>query len=375
MKTIHLFLSKKLIFVFHRYSMTIANLICDWYSRHKRTLPWRETSEPYLIWVSEIIMQQTRIEQGLPYYQRFITLFPDVTALAQASEDEVLHAWQGLGYYSRARNMHETAKQIVKRYNRRFPGSYSELLKLKGIGEYTAAAIASICFNEQVAAIDGNVNRVISRLFDISLPIDKTDGRKQIWEISAELIPKKNPSDYNQAMMDLGAGICTPKNPACSECPLISKCLAYKNKTVNSRPVKTTKTIQKSRYFNYLVFIYQNTTWIHKRIGNDIWKGLFEFPMIETTEKQGIIELFKSELLHTLNIQQPVNQIKITDMETHVLSHQLIHSRFIQIWLSTPLYSPQFIKIRFSELSNYAFPKLIDNYINHNGSENIFASR
>jgi len=308
-------------------------------------------------------MQQTRIDQGLPYYLRFVKLFPDVFTLASAHEDEILHAWQGLGYYSRARNMHETAKFIVNQLQGQFPKTYYDLLKLKGIGEYTAAAISSICFNEQVPAIDGNVSRVISRLFDINIPVDKAEGKKLIREISQELIPKANPSVYNQAMMDLGAGICLPRNPNCPDCPIINKCAAFKNKTVAIRPIKVNKTKQRARFFNYLVFEYQDYTWIRKRIENDIWKGLFEFPMIETSQREDNQFILTHDFFKSFHIRLPVEQIEFVEMDTHILSHQLIYSRFIQIKLNHEIESETLIKIRRSELSNFALPKLIDNYL------------
>ncbi|HEY6915066.1 MAG TPA: A/G-specific adenine glycosylase, partial [Paludibacter sp.] len=244
--------------------------IHHWYSNFKRDLPWRNTDDPYYIWLSEIILQQTRVNQGWAYYTSFIQTFPSVKDLAKASEDQVLKLWQGLGYYSRARNLHFTAKYIVDQYQGKFPNTYQGLLSLKGIGEYTAAAIASISFHEAVPAVDGNVYRVLSRYFGISEPMDTTQGKKVFMQLAKNLIKGTNPGMHNQAMMEFGALQCTPLKPNCPECPLNNRCFAYLNQKQGELPVKSKKTKQRNRYFNYFVLIHDDSTWIRKRIHKDI---------------------------------------------------------------------------------------------------------
>ncbi len=246
-------------------------------------MPWRETSDPYCIWLSEIMLQQTRIEQGLPYYLAFTNAYPSIFDLANASEEEVLKLWQGLGYYSRARNLHATAKYIAFELNGKFPETYEGLLKLKGVGDYTASAIASISYNEPVAVVDGNVYRVLSRYFDIDTPINSTAGIKEFKLLAKELLDKEDPATYNQAIMEFGALQCKPQSPLCNTCPLSASCLALKNNKISMLPVKLKKGKIKKRYFNYLVFqSEENKTILEKRSGKGIWEGLYQFPLIET---------------------------------------------------------------------------------------------
>ena len=264
--------------------LQFQELITHWYHQNKRNLPWRTTKNAYVIWLSEIILQQTRVEQGLPYFNKFLQHYPSVSDLATADEQEILNDWQGLGYYSRARNLHKTAKEVVEIYKSEFPSTYNELLKLTGIGPYTAAAIASFAFDEAKAVVDGNVYRVLSRVFDIEEAIDSTQGKKTFELLANELIDKKNPAIYNQAIMEFGALHCVPVNPDCATCPLQFQCLAYANKTITERPVKSKKTKVTPRYFVYLIELSPSQTIrIEKRKEKGIWQHLYQFPLVEFT--------------------------------------------------------------------------------------------
>lgn len=293
--------------------------LTTWYLANKRNLPWRAEKSPYFIYLSEVLLQQTRVNQGLPYYHKFTNEFPNITSLAKASEDKVLRLWQGLGYYSRARNLHETAKFIVNNLNGNFPETYSEILKLKGVGEYTAAAIASFAFDEKVAVLDGNVFRVLSRVFGVYDDILSSKGKKIFKAIAQSLIPEDNPATYNQAIMEFGALQCTPGKPDCSVCPCSHFCFARINKSQTDLPVKIKKTSKKERKFQYLVFSYEDKILMNKRKGNDIWKGLYEFPMEETTGY--------------LASESPENYQRSKTYK-HVLSHQVIEANFIRINIS-----------------------------------------
>jgi A/G-specific adenine glycosylase len=333
---------------------------------NKRDLPWRATRDPYLIWLSEIIMQQTRIDQGLAYYNRFAGEFPSVFDLASASEDQVLKLWQGLGYYSRARNLHATAKYICEIYNGKFPNDYKSILSLKGIGEYTASAIASISFNLEYPAVDGNVYRVLARYFGISAPIDSGTGKKTFYELAAQLIKGNDPGMHNQALMEFGALQCTPKNPDCSTCPLNERCHAFLNKKINELPAKQNKTKQRDRYFNYIVLRNKNLTWLQKRTGNDIWKNLYEFPVVETSDKTGIDELVNQPLFSEI-VSTETNFLitNVTDWKIHILSHQRIHYRFIQIQLTNEISRPaNLVRVNKEDIFNFAVPRLLESYMN-----------
>lgn len=263
--------------------MEFSNLLIQWYLQNKRDLPWRNTVNPYHIWLSEIMLQQTRVAQGLPYFLSFTSSFPTVLDLANADEEQVLKLWQGLGYYSRARNLHNTAKLVAFERGGVFPDNYKELLQLKGVGEYTAAAIASFSYNEVVPVVDGNVFRVLSRYFDIETDIASSGAKKEFTELASELIPHDNPALFNQAIMEFGALQCVPKNPDCGTCVLNSGCLALQKNKVNELPVKLKKTKVRNRYFNYLVFSDDNQNHIvRKRTEKGIWHNLYEFPLIET---------------------------------------------------------------------------------------------
>ncbi|MGE5395012.1 MAG: A/G-specific adenine glycosylase [Candidatus Saccharibacteria bacterium] len=334
--------------------------IHQWYCHFKRDLPWRNTTDPYYIWLSEIILQQTRINQGWAYYTRFTEAFPCVKDLANASEDQVLKLWQGLGYYSRARNLHHTAKLIVDQYGGKFPKTYKGLLSLKGIGEYTAAAIASISFHEQVPAVDGNVYRVLSRYFGISEPMDTTPGKKIFMQLAKELVIGTNPGMHNQAMMEFGALQCTPLKPNCPECPLINSCFAYLNNKQGELPVKSKKAKQKNRYFNYFVLINNESTWLRKRTHNDIWKNLYEFPMTETLTDTDLQTLFSLDEVKNLLSDDFVIE-KTGNWKVHLLTHQKIYYRILVIRLlkNNPL-PGEFIQVNKADIINFAIPKLLE---------------
>ena len=340
--------------------MGFSEEIMNWYARNKRDLPWRQTREPYKIWLSEIILQQTRIEQGRPYYMKFIKAYPTVFHLAAAPEEDVFKLWQGLGYYTRAKNLHATAKHVATTLDGIFPTSYTALLNLKGVGDYTASAIASICFNEPAPVLDGNVYRVLSRYFNVDIPINSSEGTRYFKTLAKELIYKKEPSTYNQAIMEFGAMQCKPKSPGCSKCPLNSSCGALQHAMVAKRPVKLKKTAIKKRFFNYLVIHDMKNVQLQKRTGKDIWQNLYEFPLVETaeaTEENHIIhhkrfktyvqgDTFKTVLYNRKDI-------------IHKLSHQHIYTKF---WIVTPGYTIN-DGVAISEIRKYPVPVLIANFI------------
>jgi A/G-specific adenine glycosylase len=277
----------------------------------KRELPWRKTQDPYTIWVSEIILQQTRVEQGMPYFERFMEAFPDIASLANAPENHVLALWQGLGYYSRARNMQGAARQVVNDFNGHFPSTYEEILKLKGVGPYTAAAIASICFEEPEPVVDGNVFRAASRIFAISEDTSKASTRKVFVSALKEIIPKDQPGTFNQAVMELGATICKP-SPNCGECPVREYCIGFRDKVIHQLPVKGKKTKVRDRFLNYLVYQCGETVLMKKREEKDIWQGLYDFPLVEDGVDEEVISASTC----------------ISDEYIHLLSHQRLHAKF-----------------------------------------------
>jgi A/G-specific adenine glycosylase len=349
--------------------MQINEKLGFWYDKEKRDLPWRNTSDPYKIWLSEIILQQTRVVQGTVYYHSFLNRFPDIFSLARAETDEVLKIWQGLGYYSRARNLHETACKIAFGRNGLFPDTYSELLKLKGIGEYTAAAISSIAHNEPRAAVDGNVKRVISRLFTIEHDINSHQGKKIINLLAAEILDIHHPGRHNQAMMELGANICLPKKPKCLICPLNSECLALKDNKVSDLPVKYNKTKVKDRFFIYIILRDGDTIRLQKRKKGDIWEGLYEFPLIETKEIADLLELH-GLIADYLKIDSKIFHItRYSEIISHKLSHLNIICRFLCINVPEKAETSKLpgIKLNISEFDKYAVPKLIDRYISKTG--------
>lgn len=338
--------------------MTFTENLTSWYSVNKRDFPWRNTKDPYRIWLSEIILQQTQIKQGLPYYQAFVKRFPKVHDLAQASQDDVLKLWQGLGYYSRARNLHETAKHVAFELNGVFPTSYSELLKLKGVGDYTASAIASICFNEPKAVLDGNVYRVLSRYFGVDAPINTTSGFKVFRALAQDNLDVKKPAMYNQAIMDFGATQCTPKKAACNTCPLITACTAYSTGRVNELPVKIKAKKPKNRYFNFLVYLSKDKkTIVEQRKANGIWKHLYQFPLIES-EKALPYSTLKDRLNSELKVDFDLRLYNKQDV-VHKLSHQHLHTKF---WIIDLNQLPQ-KGISIAQLNHYAVPVVIENFI------------
>jgi A/G-specific adenine glycosylase len=339
-----------------------SNKIIFWYQQNKRDLPWRLTKNPYNIWLSEIILQQTRVNQGLPYYEKFVNKFPSIKEFAEASEDEILRTWQGLGYYSRARNMHTTAKKIYFEYKGEFPNNFEDLLKLKGVGNYTAAAIASFSFDQAVPVVDGNVYRVLSRYFEYSIPINESNSYKIYFELANSLIDNKNPSIFNQAIMELGALICKPQNPLCLECPIAESCLAYSNRSQAGFPLKNNKIIIRNRFFNYLVFIRENKIGLKKRIENDIWQNMYDFPMIESNKIATQLDELES-----FGLLLPANSNFMYESPIHIhkLSHQKIEAKFFIFETNLDQKDPnfEFEYYETSEIEDLPKPKLIVNFL------------
>ena len=340
--------------------MDFSNSLLHWYLQNKRDLPWRNTTNPYPIWLSEIMLQQTRVAQGMPYFHAFMEAFPTVFDLAKADEEQVLKLWQGLGYYSRARNMHKTAQIIAFELNGNFPNNYTDLLKLKGVGEYTAAAIASFAFNEVVPVVDGNVFRVLARYFDVETDIASATAKKEFSNLAKELIPNDNPALFNQAIMEFGALQCVPKNPNCEICIFNSSCAALQKKKVSELPVKLKKTKVTNRFFNYLIFLdnYNNTI-IKKRIDKGIWHNLYEFPVIESDEELDfdLIVSKIEEKYSNLGIESvsKYNEVQII----HKLSHQKLHINFYKVDVMLEIVD----EIHLDTLKNYPFPIVIYNFI------------
>ncbi|MDX9882962.1 MAG: A/G-specific adenine glycosylase [Prolixibacteraceae bacterium] len=341
--------------------------IYTWYAANRRDLPWRETGDPYKIWLSEIILQQTRVAQGLTYYLRFVEKFPTVSDLATAPEDEVLKLWQGLGYYSRARNLHAAAKYIDKELNGIFPSAYESIHALKGVGEYTAAAIASFAFHLPHAVVDGNVFRLLARYFGISEPIDTGAGKKLFRKLAGELVPPGNPALHNQAMMEFGALQCVPVKPACLLCPLQTGCFAHSNKLVGYFPVRNRKSVARNRYFNYFVIFSGSSVFLKRRKEKDIWKNLFEFPLVETKNEISAKEIIGGkEVSSLLSGFLEMKLERVTDWKKHLLSHQKIIYRFfiLQVEKEKKI-SSGLIKVEKKDIFNFAVPKLVESFINN----------
>ncbi len=341
--------------------MNFANSLTEWYLKNKRDLPWRNTQNPYFIWLSEIMLQQTRVAQGMPYFYSFTNAFPTVFDLANASEEQVLKLWQGLGYYSRARNLHKTAQHVAFELDGKFPDNYTALLKLKGVGSYTAAAIASFSYGESVPVVDGNVFRVLSRYFDIETDILSNNAKKEFTDLAYELIPKNNPALFNQAIMEFGALQCVPKNPNCAVCPLNNSCLALQKNKIDLLPVKSKKAKVKKRYFNYVTFLdeHQNTI-IQKRTDKGIWHNLYEFPLIETEQEvdlEYLVEQMQQQDFAGNNILS-VEQTR-TESQMHKLTHQHLYIRFWKVQVAGSLLNA----IDYSTLLTYPFPIVIFNFI------------
>lgn len=335
-----------------------------WNDKHnKRQMPWKGESDPYKIWISEIILQQTRVQQGMGYYNRFIQAFPDVKNLATASEKEVYKLWEGLGYYSRCKNLIATAKFIYQELHGNFPEKFEDILALKGIGNYTASAIASFAYNQPYAVLDGNVFRVLSRFFGEETPINTTQGKKFYTSLSQELLDKENPAKYNQALMDFGAVICKPSAPLCPQCPLQKKCTALLKNKVAELPINTKTITQKQRFFNYLIVKRGQNLYVNKRIENDIWQNLYEFILIETKEWLNEKEITVNEqFLEIFNLQK----FKINFISKKIsqkLTHQIITGRFIHIEIQKPLNNKKYTEVSFNEMKTLPFPKFTASYL------------
>ena len=332
-----------------------SDILENWYKSNGRyDLPWRNVTDPYLIWISEIILQQTRVAQGMDYYKRFIEHFPNVFSLAEASEDDVLKQWQGLGYYSRARNLHLSAKMVAERGT--FPTTYEEIRQLKGIGEYTASAICSFAYHQNYAVVDGNVYRVLSRIFDIHTPIDSTAGKKEFNLLANELLDKRHPHIYNSAIMDFGAIQCTPKSPNCQECPFIDKCMAFQNKTIQDLPVKSKKTAVTNRYFVYVYIEDDEKILLRRRGAGDIWQGLYEPYLIEfdtpPEEKEVLNRIAK------LTDDKSCIQIVAKGLK-HVLTHRILWIDCYKLTTQKIPHFEGFIAINKEDRDSYATPKIV----------------
>ena len=347
--------------------MDFTNLLIEWYLQNKRDLPWRNTTNPYPIWLSEIILQQTRVAQGMPYFYAFLESFPTVKELAIADEQQVLKLWQGLGYYSRARNLHQTAQYIANELDGVFPNSYAGLIQLKGIGEYTAAAIASFAYNEPVPVVDGNVFRVVSRYFGIESDISAGKTKKEFTALAAELLSKEQPALFNQAIMEFGAMHCTPKNPDCENCIFNSSCVALQKGLVGQLPFKSKKIKIRKRYFNYIVLQdKKGNTKIQQRTDKGIWHNLYEFPLFETTQEEGfetIAPLIKNDTDFgdsVVSIQE-ANPISLI----HKLSHQHLYIKFWKVTINNTLTDG----VNPEQLRTFPFPIVIHNFIEEDATK------
>lgn len=332
--------------------------LLPWYREHYRPLPWRETRDPYRIWLSEVILQQTRVDQGLAYWERFVARYPTIMDLAAAPEGEILRLWQGLGYYSRARNLLSAAKQVVQDHGGHFPADHAALCNLKGVGDYTASAIASICFDLPEPVVDGNVYRVLARIFGNGTPIDSTAGRKEFRALAAQLLDPKHPGDHNQAVMELGATVCTPQKPLCGQCPLANKCIARKADRIAELPYKAGKTKTRTRHFNYLHIAVEDGIYLHKREGRDIWQGLWELPLIESDRPLGASAMAKRIALTigpTAVITAKHGPVK------HLLSHQVIFAVFWTCVLPKKARPPKgWVRVSWKKLDKHALPRVME---------------
>lgn len=349
--------------------MDFSERLLLWYDANKRTLPWRDSDDPYKVWISEVILQQTRVEQGTAYYFRFLDAFPDVTSLASASEDEVLRLWQGLGYYSRARNLHQAAREIVEEHDGNFPDNSRQWMRLKGVGPYTAAAIASIVFKETVPALDGNACRVLARAFVLPHNIDTSKGKKLFFQLARKLIDSKRPGDFNQAMMDLGSMVCKPAEPLCPQCPFNTICVAQQQGLAKNYPIRNTKRAVRKRFFNYFKITAKDhhgnaILFVRKRQINDIWKNMYDFPLLETTEDTPPEKLFKHPWWISLfPVETSFLLAGQVRQRVHKLTHQTIHAKLFQISADPDyidLLSKTFIAVDYDQFEQMAKPRLIE---------------
>ena len=336
--------------------------IIAWYKNNFRDLPWRNTQDPYKIWLSEIILQQTQVVQGLGYYERFVSQYPDIQDLASADQASVLKLWQGLGYYSRARNLHKTAQIIVNQYDGKFPTDYQSVVKLAGIGPYTAAAIMSFAYNQPFACLDGNVYRVLSRIYGIKSPIDDNKSRPQFMAILDQWIQGQNPRIFNNALMEFGALMCKPDQPKCNECPLSIDCVAFKTNAVKSFPVKAKSLKKRIRWFNYLLFQQDGKLALVQRLQKDIWQHLYELPLIESEN-----EISDAEILNQIESVcfNRIDQLELSGQQKHILTHQLIQARFWTVHCKSAIVfnDPKVFWVNLSDIQNYPVSVLIEKFL------------
>lgn len=341
-------------------------------SDNSRMMPWKGIKDPYKIWLSEIILQQTRVEQGLNYYEKFVTTYPTIQHLAKANQEDAFKLWEGLGYYNRCKNLLFTANTIVKELNGQFPNNYEALLSLKGIGPYTAAAIASFAYNLPHAVVDGNVFRVLARFFGIATPTDSTKGKQLFTKLANEVLDKAEPGLFNQAIMDFGATVCKPALPNCGSCIMQKKCTAFKNGTVNELPIKEKKLQKKNRYFTYFFIEVDGTILVNKRINNDIWQSLFEFYLVETESPITWTEILAKDFLNDqLNIKKATIQF-ISAVSSQQLTHQKVKGQLVKVTLpNKPSILKNYTWVSLKDLKNLAFPKFIHQLIALKQSENV----
>jgi A/G-specific adenine glycosylase len=342
--------------------MSFTNELIQWYQQHKRDLPWRHTTDAYVIWLSEIILQQTRVEQGLPYFQRFLEHYPDVQHFAAATEDDVLKLWQGLGYYSRGRNMLKTARMVMDNYGGSFPQKYDELLKLKGIGEYTAAAIASFSAGEARAVVDGNVYRVLARYFGISEPINSPKGKKIFQQTANDLLNEQEPGLHNQAMMEFGAMLCKPKNAACGICPVREGCYAFLHNAVSSLPVKENKVKVRERYFNYFLITDGDNILMNKRDERDIWANMYDLPLIETNTLLPENDLLTLPLVKEF-LGNEIEVDEVLPLKKHILTHQRLFVRLVKLKSKPVKLKENWFFKPVENLKKLAMPKVVFSFI------------
>lgn len=345
-------------------ALDFSDKLLSWHQNINRGLPWVGIKDAYRIWLSEIILQQTRVEQGLPYYQQFIRRFPTVRSMAEATEDDVLRLWQGLGYYSRARNMYYTAGMVTQQYRGKFPTSYDELIKLKGIGAYSAAAIASFAANEPRAVVDGNVVRVLARVFGLSIDYQRSEGKKLFSHVAQQLLPVEKAGRYNQAIMDFGALQCVPRSPECGSCVMERICYASQKKQVARLPVKRKKHELKKRYLHFFIICHQDEVLIEQRTAKDIWKGLYQFPLIETEAETPFNELLQSDKAKSLGLEA-MQGMKDINRHKQKLSHQELHFTVYQLWCRGNTFNTlarQYMAVPATHLKKYSFPKTLAYY-------------
>lgn len=347
------------------YLTHFSSTLMKWYGKNARNFPWIKEKDPYRIWLSEIILQQTRVEQGLPYYQKFIRQYPSVCDLAHAHEKEVFRLWQGLGYYNRCKNLLATAKKICHQWEGQFPENYDEIIKLPGIGEYTAAALASFAFGLPHAAVDGNAQRVLARYFGIHKPVNSAEGKKYFKALANRVLNKKDPASFNQAMMDFGATVCIPRQPHCQQCPLTSGCKAFKLQKTEELPLKQARRIPKARFIHYFVICRAGRIYIQKRTGKDIWPNLHEFIFYEENKLLNKNTWQKTTLFRSLTQKNRILDLEISPVFKHQLTHQTLYVKFMLIRLQKPPVLPDnnYFAITLDQLDQYAFPRVITLYL------------